>query len=219
MLIVVREGRLLEVWVARESFDGLSSARDERVLSFPAYRNTMKEVKRFYLLLHPRPAYLIGSGRLGERVNFMAASWVTPIAEEPPLVGVAIGADSYTRELIDAYGEFTINVLPMDKVDLIYYAGSRSGREEDKTKQIKAVRGEKVQAPVAEGAVGVVECRIYTRVQAEDVVFYVGEVLSARADESVFDERKGWDASRVDLPLHNWGRGFYGLGRFRMAKA
>jgi len=178
----------------------------------------LRSVERFYLILHPRPAYLIGSGRIGERVNFMAASWVTPIAEEPPLVGVAIGTDSYTRELIDEYGEFTINVLPLDKVDLIYYAGSRSGREEDKTKLIKPVRGEKVQAPVAEGAVGVVECRVHTRVEARDAIFYVGEVLAARAEEGLFDERRGWDPARVNIPLHNWGRGFYGLGRFQLAK-
>ena len=179
----------------------------------------MREVKRFYLLLHPRPAYLIGSGRLGERANFMAASWVTPIAAEPPLVGVAIGADSYTRELIDAYGEFTINVLPMDKLDVIYYAGSRSGREEDKTAVIRARRGEAVQAPVAEDAIGVIECRVRTKVEAQDVVFYVGEVVAARAREDVFDERRGWASSKVDIPLHNWGRGFYGLGRLRLAKA
>jgi len=132
---------------------------------------------------------------------------------------VAIGTDSYTRELIDEYGEFTINVLPLDKVDLIYYAGSRSGREEDKTRLIKPVRGEKVQAPVAEGAVGVVECRVHTRVEAKDAIFYVGKVLAARAEEGLFDERRGWDPARVNIPLHNWGRGFYGLGRFQLAKS
>ncbi|MEM4761634.1 MAG: flavin reductase, partial [Thermofilum sp.] len=67
----------------------------------------MIRVSKFYLLLHPRPAYVIGSGRVGEVVNFMAASWVTPVAEEPPLVGVAIGVESYTHELIEKYGEFT----------------------------------------------------------------------------------------------------------------
>lgn len=179
----------------------------------------MKEVRKFYLLLHPRPAYLIGSGRVGERVNFMAASWVTPIAEEPPLIGAAIGAESYTHELIEAYGEFTVNVVPMSMLDALYYAGSRSGRDEDKTRLIRAVKGEKVSAPVAEGAVGVLECRVYAKVKAEDVTFFVGEVLAARADESAFDERRGWNTQRVDIPLHNWGRGFYGLGSFKMAKA
>ncbi|MCX8180285.1 MAG: flavin reductase family protein [Thermofilaceae archaeon] len=179
----------------------------------------MLEVKKFYLILHPRPAYLIGSGRVGEKVNFMAASWVTPIAEEPPLVGVAVGVDSYTRELIDFYREFTVNVLPMEKLNSIYYAGTRSGRDEDKTKIVKPVKGEKVQAPAVEDAIGVLECRLYSSVEAQDAIFYVGEVLTARADERVFDERRGWDTARVDIPLHNWGRGFYGLGRFQMAKS
>ena len=35
----------------------------------------MKDVKdRFYLVLHPRPAYVIGSGKVSVKVNFMAAS-------------------------------------------------------------------------------------------------------------------------------------------------
>ncbi|MCC6039955.1 MAG: flavin reductase family protein, partial [Thermofilum sp.] len=91
----------------------------------------MIEVSRFYLLLHPRPAYIIGSGKVGERVNFMAASWVTPIAEEPPLVGVAVDVTSYTHELIERYGEFTVNVVPVSMLEKLYYVGSRSGRKED----------------------------------------------------------------------------------------
>lgn len=178
----------------------------------------MREVKRFYLLLHPRPAYIIGSGRVGERINFMAAAWVTPIAEELPLVGVAVGVNSLTNELIKTYREFTVNVLPMSVLDAIYYAGSRSGREEDKSKVIKAVKGERVSAPVAEGAVGVLECRVHSTFNAEDVTFFIGEVLAARADEKAFNERRGWITREVDIPLHAWGRGFYGLGKFKLAK-
>lgn len=178
----------------------------------------MREVKRFYLLLHPRPAYVIGSGRWGEAVNFMAASWVTPIAEEPPLVGVSVDVESYTFELVEKYREFTVNVLPMSLVDKIYYVGSRSGREVDKTGVIEAVRGERVSAPVAKEAIGVLECRVVDEVRAEDVKFFVGEVVSARADEKFFSGRSGWLLSKVDIPLHNWGRGFYGIGGFRLVK-
>ncbi len=177
----------------------------------------MRSVEKFYLLLHPRPAYIIGSGRWGERVNFMAASWVTPVAEEPPLVGVAVDVESYTHELISAYGEFTVNVLPLDRVEYIYYAGSRSGREADKAGALGAVRGEAVGAPVVRGAIGVLECRVAGSYEAEDVTFFVGRVLAARADEELFDERRGWRLGKVDLPLHNWGRGFYGVGRFVLA--
>ncbi len=66
----------------------------------------------FYLLLHPRPAYVIGSGKVNEVVNFMSASWIMPVAEEPPRVGVSIGVESYTHELISKYRTFTVNILP-----------------------------------------------------------------------------------------------------------
>ncbi len=51
----------------------------------------IREVKnKHYLMLHPRPVYVIGSGIYGTEANFMAASWVTPVAEEPPLVAVFV---------------------------------------------------------------------------------------------------------------------------------
>lgn len=187
-------------------------------LSLIIHYYLMKEIKRFYLILHPRPAYVIGSGKLGEAVNFMAASWVTPIAEEPPLVGVAVDVESFTFELIEKYREFTVNVLPMSLVDKIYFVGSRSGRDVDKTGVLEAVKGEKVSAPVAKDAIGVLECKVVDEVVAEDVKFFVGEVVSASADERFFSEKSGWLFKEIDLPLHNWGRGFYGVGRFRLVK-
>lgn len=179
----------------------------------------MREIRKFYLLLHPRPAYIIGSGKFGERVNLMAASWVVPAAEEPPLVAASIGVDSLTHELIETFGEFTVNVVPMEMLDQLYYVGRVSGRKEDKTKLVKVVKGERVSAPVVEGAVGVLECRVHSKVKAEDVTIFIGEVLTARADEGFFDEREGWDFKKINLPLHNWGRGFYGVGAFRIARS
>ena len=101
----------------------------------------------FYLVLHPRPAYLIGSGRVGEAANFMAASWVTPVSEDPPRLAVAVGVDSYTYELIKRYGEFTVNVYPAEKIDVIYACGSMSGRKINKISRLglEATRGRQVQ--------------------------------------------------------------------------
>jgi len=178
----------------------------------------MREVSsRFYLILHPRPAYIIGSGRVGEVVNFMAASWVTPIAEEPPLVGVAVDVSSYTHELIERYGEFTVNVVPVSMLEKLYYVGSVSGRSEDKSRAVPHRKGEKVSAPVVEGAIGVVECVVAEKLRAQDVTFFAGEVKRAAVDERFFSERAGWSFKEIDLPLHNWGRGFYGVGRFYRA--
>ena len=71
----------------------------------------------YYYLLHPRPAYIIGSGTLDGKANLMAASWVSPVSEEPERVAIALDRESYTYELVKRTGEFTINVLPANFVE------------------------------------------------------------------------------------------------------
>ncbi len=181
----------------------------------------MKDVKdRFYLVLHPRPAYVIGSGKVGVKVNFMAASWVTPVSEEPPRVAVAIDAESFTSELISQHGEYTVNVYPADKIDVVYTLGSASGRQVDKVSRLnlKVKKGVAVEAPVLEDALAVLECRVWKTVSCGEVKLYIGDVIAAYADETVFN-RYGWNLRKTNLPLHNSGRGFYTIGRFVTAKS
>ncbi|RLE69899.1 MAG: flavin reductase family protein [Thermoprotei archaeon] len=180
----------------------------------------MEVLDRFYLLLHPRPAYVVGAGRYGGKVNFMAASWVTPVAEEPPRVAVAIDVESYTYELLKEYGEYTVNILPLDMLKELYFFGSTSGREVDKVKELglKIAKGLKVNAPVLENAIGVLECKIVGEFESEDTTLFIGDVLTARAHEEFFDARRGWNFRKVNIPLHNWGKGFYTIGRFVMPK-
>jgi len=180
----------------------------------------MEVKEKFYLLLHPRPAYVIGSGRFGEVVNFMAASWITPVAEEPPRVAVAIDVESYTHELILKYKEFTVNVLPMTQLNALYSVGTVSGRRVDKVARfgLNVEKGRSVDAPVLADSIGVLECRVTATVESEDTTLFVGDVLAAYAKEEYFDLRNGWNVKKVNIPLHNWGRGFYGLGRLVLAK-
>ena len=174
-------------------------------------------MEEFYLVLHPRPAYLIGSGRVGEAVNFMAASWVMPVSEEPPRVAIAIGVDSYTHELIERYRQFSVNVYPMEKIDIVYACGSLSGRKVDKVSKLglKVIKGRQVAAPVLSDALAVLECEVWKMLESGDTSLVVGDVKAAYADEKAFESGRGW---KVSIPLHNWGRGFYNLGRLKLAK-
>jgi len=169
---------------------------------------------KYYLLLHPRPAYVIGSGKWMERINFMAASWVTPVSEEPPRVAVAIDVESYTHELIKEYGEYMVNILPLDKVEVIYKVGSLSGRKVDKSAFINAKKGERVEAPIIEDSLGYLECKVVDEHSSEDVTLFIGDVLLAKVNLEYLSKRSGWNFKKVNIPLHNWGRGFYSVGKF-----
>lgn len=178
----------------------------------------MTSLERFYLLLHPRPAYVIGVGRYGEKINFMAASWVMPIAEEPPRVAVAVDGESYSHELLREYGEFTVNVLSIDYLKELYFFGSTCGRKVDKAKKLglKVIKGEKVNAPYLDIAMGVVECKVVEEYSSEDTTLFIGDVVHVMAKSEYFNAKSGWNFKKMNIPLHNWGRGFYTVGRFHM---
>ncbi|MEM3615260.1 MAG: flavin reductase family protein [Candidatus Methanomethylicia archaeon] len=175
------------------------------------------DLEKFYLLLHPRPAYVIGSGKMGREVNFMAASWVTPVGEEPPLVCIAIGKGSLTNELINKYRQFSINILPIEKLDKLYTVGRISGRERDKTKIIKPIEGEELDVPIASDAIASLECELWDKLESNDVTIFIGQVISAKADLKYFDPKTGWNIKNNPISLHNWGRGFFKIGQLVMA--
>jgi len=171
-------------------------------------------------MLHPRPAYIIGSGRIGERINFMSASWVSPVSEEPPRVAIAIDKEAYTHELISTWGEFTVNIVPIERIDDIYFFGSTTGREVDKAaaRGYSVTKGKAVSAPILEGVLGWIECKVSLNVDCGDTTLFIGDVLHAEADDKFYDERKGWNYRNVSIPLHNWGRAFLATGKMYFAR-
>ena len=162
----------------------------------------------FYRVLHPRPAYLIVSGR-DDDVNIMAASWVMPISEEPWTVGLALDRETYTYNLVKKYGEFTVNVVTDKYVDLVYYVGHVSKYEVDKIRErnILLSPSKKIDTPHFRDAIGYLECKVDRMIPVGEVDLVIGEVLGAYADEEYFT-RYGWDLKRVNILMQNIGRGF-----------
>lgn len=168
---------------------------------------------RFYYLLHPRPTVVVGSVCPNGRVNFMPASWNTPVSEEPPTVAVAIDSSSYTRECLDYCGEATLNVLSLDDADLIYGLGSISGRDVDKVSQygVELVDSISVKPPGIRKALAVLETKVLSKHRIGESVLYVLQVVKARVREGVVD-RYGYLPNVANPALHGSGRYFYGVG-------
>jgi flavin reductase (DIM6/NTAB) family NADH-FMN oxidoreductase RutF len=160
---------------------------------------------KFYRTLHPRPVVIIGSGNVerGE-VNFMACSWITPIAEDVPTLGFACDKEHLTHELIQKYKEFSVNIT--EDIELIWKVGTSSGKEINKAEafNIKFRQGKVLAVPVLENTLAVLECKVIKEVEVGEVVFYIGEVKNWEAMD--FDEygyKEFWK-----LPLHKGGKAF-----------
>ena len=144
-----------------------------------------------YRLLNTGATVLVASAH-GARHNLMAAAWNMPLDFDPPKVAVVIDKATYTRELIEASGEFVLGVPPRALAALTVAAGHRSGRDapgQDKPAALGlgGFAGSHVAAPLPLGCVGWLECRVLPEPrlqQAHDL--FLAEVLAAWADERVF---------------------------------
>ncbi len=100
----------------------------------------------------------------GEQVNSMTISWGGLAIEwGKPLFITYVRESRYTKEFLDANGEFTVN-LPMGEYDkkITAVCGSKSGRDMDKASELGLTLegSEKVEAPGIRELPLTLECRV-----------------------------------------------------------
>lgn len=154
-------------------------------------------------LLHPRPAVLVISSGPDGRVDGMVAAWTTPVSRDPPLVCVSIAPSRYTHELIEASGEFTINILDRRYVRELHFLGTVSGRSRDKLAEsgLSLRKSRKISAPHVAEALAVLECVVENRVTVGDHTLFIARVVEAYAKGDVFSEIYLTDRAKILLHL------------------
>jgi hypothetical protein len=112
-------------------------------------------------LLNHGPTVLVSSAHAGRR-NVMAAAWSMPLDFDPPKVAVVIDKATFTRELIEASGEFVLAVPTRSLAAQTLAAGSSSGKDGDKFDALglEVHPASQVAAPLPAGCIGWLECRV-----------------------------------------------------------
>ena len=157
----------------------------------------------FHRMLMPRPVVLVTTVGRDGRPNIMSAAWITPVSSAPPLIAMSIGPDRYSHSLIEENGEFVVNIPSRGLVKEVEYCGRVSGKNLDKFKAAKltAEPAKRVKAPIIKECIGHLECRIVNSIAAGDHTVFIGEVLAAYADESLFSERS-WNLKEAKVLQH-----------------
>lgn len=148
------------------------------------------DLPRAYLLLNHGPTVLVTSAH-GSARNVMAAAWAMPLDFDPPKIAVVIDANTYTRQLIEASGEFALNIPCQAIADKVLKAGSASGKDIDKFAHtgLGSFPAQVIGAPLVEGCVAWLECRVLPRPdnqQRHDL--FLAEVVAAQANGQVFKD-------------------------------
>ena len=166
-----------------------------------------------YRLLNHGPVTLVTSAH-EDKKNVMAAAWAMPLDFDPPKVAVVIDANTCTRGLIEASGEFALNIPCRAIAAQVLKAGSASGKEVDKFahSRLGNFPAQIIGAPRVEDCVAWLECRVLPRPdnqQRHDL--FLAEVVAAQADERVFQNGR-WMFSDDDLrTLHYYGGGSFAV--------
>lgn len=167
-------------------------------------------------LLNHGPTVLVSSAHGGRR-NLMAAAWAMPLDFMPPKVAVVIDRSTCTRALVEASGEFVLQVPCADQADLTVTVGRSSGaalhaagQDKFSAYRIAHFAGQQVGAPLVAGCIAWLECRVIpwpALTAAHDLL--LGEVLAAQADARVFQQGHWrFDAVGAGLrSLHHLGGG------------
>jgi flavin reductase (DIM6/NTAB) family NADH-FMN oxidoreductase RutF len=159
-------------------------------------------------LLNPGEVVLVTS-KLGEKSNIITIAWQSPLSRQPPLVGISVDKTRYSHKLISSAKEFVINIPTIELLEQVMECGRTSGKDTDKFKLTKLtpMNSQKLQIPRIKECVGWLECKLVNSVECGDHTLFVGEVIYAEADESLF-ENGHWKAENTKL-IHHLGSDFY----------
>ena len=151
---------------------------------------------RAYRLLNHGPTVLV-SAAAGGRRNIMAAAWAMPLDFAPPKVAVVLDKSTHTRTLLEASGEFALQVPVRAQLDLVDALGNVSGadrealggRDKFDAFGLATFAGTATGAPLLEGCVAWLECRLLPEEDLQQRYdLFLGEVVAAQADARVFSQ-------------------------------
>jgi len=129
-----------------------------------------------------RISLVIGADEAG-KPNLMPATWFMRTSGKPPLLAVSLRKERYTFGLISARKEFVLALPGPGMEKLVAYAGSHSGRKDDKfvSQGLTALPATQVGVPLLDGAAANFECRVVSTHETGDHVIVVGEVVAAHS--------------------------------------
>ena len=125
----------------------------------------------------PAPVSVVTVSAGGQAAGLTLDSLVS-LSLEPPLVGVALGHHAALHELLREAGSFAVSILGAGQDHLAQHF-ARGVPPIGLWTGIETLYGE-LGAPLIEGALGWIECRLESEHPAGDHTFFVGEVVSAR---------------------------------------
>ncbi len=138
-------------------------------------------------LLNPGPVVIVSTAWRGN-TNAAPVIWTTPLAMEPPLVGLVVHPQRHTADMIRFSEEFALNIPGPSLMRQVAFLGSFSGVEQNKLEMagLEPFNGLRVEAPLIEGCLAWIECGLEDVQRFGDHTLFVGRALKVQALEEAY---------------------------------
>lgn len=151
--------------------------------------------------LQPAPKVLVSCRDREGRDNALAVAYCCNCSYDPPMVMVGIVPSRFSYPIVKETGCFVVNLVPEAYAETFFELGKRSGRDEDKLKNlhVKTADGLKVNAPLLTDCPVNIECTVVDSIRTGSHEMFVGRVEYVHAEPSLVQEDGSLDLSKLDL--------------------
>ena len=120
--------------------------------------------------------YAVTAGH-GDDVSVMTANWLMQSSFEPPMLTLAVEADSHTRSVIERDAAFAVNIYESGQRELAGSLGRTFAKHPEKIAGLDWHPGPVTGSPILTAALAWVECRVVNSVPSGDHVLFITEVV------------------------------------------
>ncbi len=168
-----------------------------------------KQVWKPGTLLAPVPPVLVSCGTM-DKSNIITIGWTGIINSHPPMTYISVRPERYSYSIIEASGQFVINLPTKRLVFAADYCGVRSGKDIDKFAKMKLTKEEatKIVAPmIAESPVNI-ECIVKDNISLGSHNMFIAEIVAVNVDDSAFNKLGKLDFIKCGLIAYAHGEYF-----------
>lgn len=151
--------------------------------------------------LFPVPVVLITCGG-DDLYNVFSLNRISSCNAEPPMLSISVRPHRASHDLIEASGEFVVNI-PLPGLEVVSdFVGTTTMAEVDKWTEtgLSRVGASKIETPLIDECPVNIECRVTQQVKLPSHTLFIGEVVAVHAHPAVLDSR-----GEVDFELAQGG--------------
>ena len=120
----------------------------------------------------------------GDQLHGMTANAVSSLSLDPVMVLICVDKTTFTHRVLDEGGVFTVNILG-EHQEAMSRVFAKKGEPETGTLRGQAFRLGETGAPILEGCLAFVECRVANVMDGGDHSFFLGEVVSEGVEQEM----------------------------------